>query len=63
MTEKVSEFECAGKNYTVFRTEDGLYSVYADDCLVQPNHDSDGIIRYLSHIIFNLDYCLNNKKS
>lgn len=49
-------FEVDGVEHTVYSDNSGKYNVSADDRIVQPNHDAEGIIRYMSHIIANLDH-------
>ena len=56
ITEIISEIDLGGKVMTVTKTETGSYDIIHGDQIVQPNHDADDIIRYLSMIIHNLDY-------
>lgn len=58
----ISEFETAeGELITVTRDDNNRYHVTKDNSgyLIQPNHDAEGIIRYLSHYIHALEWKLN----
>jgi len=55
--EIIADYEIDGRIYTVYKKND-FYHVSVEDRgvshVVQPNHDAEGIIRYLSHTIMGL---------
>lgn len=55
----IAEFECFGKSYQVVKTEKDVYNVEVDGIVTQPNHDAEGIIRYLSNICHAAGSVLN----
>lgn len=62
--ELISEYELDENNlYRVFfNKETQKYNIYLNDKIVQPNHDAEGIIRYLSHCLHNIYYIYNKLK-
>lgn len=52
----ISQFELFGKEIEVQQQDNGRYDVFVDGENKQPNHDADGVIRYLSNIAFNAGY-------
>jgi hypothetical protein len=59
----ISEFELSGKLYQIQKQDSGTYDVFVDGENKQPNHDAEGIIRYLSHVAQNFDYLLQKKNN
>ena len=53
---EIAEIEYNGKWMKVVLKENGMYDVFVDDELKQPNHDASGIIRYLMNCLHNANY-------
>ncbi len=53
---EIAEIEFNGKWMKVVLKENGMYDVFLGDELKQPNHDAEGVIRYLMHCLHNLNY-------
>ena len=52
----ISEFENSKDQIVrVAKDDNNQYSVTVDDNVVQPDHDADGIIRYLSNYIYAME--------
>lgn len=49
----ISQFDIGNFAYDVV-SEEGVYNVYCNGDIVQPNHDAEAVIRYLSHVIHAL---------
>jgi len=56
--ECVAEFQVGETTYSVQKDDHGTYSVSDGSRVVQPDHDAEGIMRYLAHVIFNLNHKL-----
>lgn len=56
-TKIISEFEIGPRSYMVVKTGD-IYNVWCDLEVVQPNLDSDSLVRYLSHVIHCIGYSI-----
>lgn len=54
--EIISQFEINGEEVEIQKQDNGDYDVFVNGINKQPCHDSDGIMRYLSNIIQNLDH-------
>lgn len=52
----ISQFEVDGQEVEVQQQDNGKYDVFVDGINKQPNHDADGIIRYLSNMAHNLSF-------
>lgn len=50
----IAGFEKDGEEVVVVKKENGRYDVIEKGEVVQPNHDAEGIIRYLSHVAHGL---------
>lgn len=57
----IAGYEKNGKEVTVVRKANGKYDVIEENMVVQPDHDEEGIIRYLSHCLHNAFYLLEKK--
>ena len=56
-TKIISEFEIGPRSYMVVKTGD-IDNVWCDLEVVQPNLDSDSLVRYLSHVIHCIGYSI-----
>ena len=61
MTKIIAGYEKNNSEVIIVKKDNGLYDVIENDVTVQPNHDSEAIIRYLSHCLHNAYYLLENK--
>ena len=52
----ITQFDMLGQEIEISQKDDGTYDVFVDGENKQPNHDVEGIIRYLSHMAFNAGY-------
>lgn len=54
----VASYDLAsGDGYDIILEENGKYHICKNDTeIVQPNHDAEGIIRYLAHALHNSEY-------
>ena len=59
MTNIIAEYGDGDTTYRVIKNEHGLYDVWKDNVIVQPNHDAEGIMRYMSLKLHNLFYLKN----
>lgn len=59
----IAEFEKNNGVVTIIKKDNGLYDVIENDVVVQPDHNSEGIIRYLSHCLHNAYYLLEKNKN
>jgi hypothetical protein len=54
--EEIADAEINGKTMKIIKNENGFYDIFVNDELKQPNHDAEGIMRYLMLCLHNLDY-------
>lgn len=54
--EIISQIEVDGKEVEVQKQDNGKYDIFVDGMNMQPNHDANGVIRYLSNLAHNLSF-------
>ena len=63
--ETISDFVVNGKEYIVQRKDDVFQVVVLDEKgnrVVQPDHDSVGVIRYMANIIYNQNHIITKNQ-
>lgn len=57
----IAGYEKNNVEVTIVKKDNGLYDVIDNGIVVQPDHDAEAIIRYLSHCLHNAHYLLEKK--